>query len=185
MQEINLLQNKLKDRTNQLDKNNRVVLAGSIILLVLVAAGGFVLQTMKNNALEKSATLTQENTNIQRSLDQQESQLAVAQGFQAQTKNILTLLNNHVTWTNFINDLADSTFVTSRAMRMNSDTSGKVTIEGITPTYTDLGKVLLALETSDAVESVKLLNTAQSSDLEAGIRYALELKIKTTVLTSN
>jgi Tfp pilus assembly protein PilN len=185
MQEINLLQNKLKDKTNQLDKNNRTVLIGSIILLVLVTAGGLVLQTLKNGALDKAATLEQENASIQRSLDQQESQLAIARGFQAQTKNILTLLNNHVIWTDLMNDLAASTFATSKSMRFVSDTTGKITIEGITPTYTDLGKAILALETSDSLESVRLINTTKSSDQESGVQFFLELLAKTSVLTTN
>lgn len=182
MQEINLLQNKLKDKTNQWEKNNRVVvILLSFVLLALLAATGMIYMLSKN-AQEAKLALDQENINIQKKLDQLEDEMVKAKGFQAQSKNIATLLETHVVWSGLMKELADSTFKGSRYLNMTSDTTGLIHIEGITGTYTELGKIILALETSDQLESVKLLSTARSANELAGVTYSLDIVAKQQVL---
>ena len=177
MQDINLLQNKLKDKTDQFDKNNRLIMVILSLLLVavLVATGAFYMLT--SNAEESKLALDQENVSIQNRLDQMESQMVLAKGFQAQTQNITTLLNSHVVWTNFMNELASKTYKVSRYMSMGLETTGNIHVEGIAPTYVEIGKLLLAFETSKELKSVKLLSTSPSTDEQAGIAYSLELVV--------
>lgn len=178
MQEINLLQNKLKDKTNQWEKNNRVVVGIlTFILLVVVAAAG-MLYMLGKNAEESKQTLDQENASIQSKLNQMQKDMVLAKGFQAQSKNLSSLLDSHVIWSNLMKELADSTLKTSRYMGMTADTSGLIHLEGLTLDYTQLGKIILALETSEEVQSVRLLNTAQSQDRLAGIMYSIDIQVR-------
>jgi Tfp pilus assembly protein PilN len=182
MQEINLLQNKLKDKTNQWEKNNRVVIGLlSFVLLAVLGATGMIYMLNKN-AEESKMALEQENISVQRKLDQMESEMQLAKGFQAQSKNIASLLQSHVIWSNLMKEMSNKTLKTSRYLGMTSDTTGLIHVEGITTDYTQLGKIILALETSEDVESVKLLNTGQSSERLGGILYSLDIKAKQEAL---
>jgi Tfp pilus assembly protein PilN len=175
MQEINLLQNKLKDKTNQWEKNNRVVIGLlSFVLLAVLAATGMVYMLTKN-AQESKLSLDQDNIRIQKELDRMEDDMVLAKGFQAQSKNIVSLLNSHVIWSNLMAEVSSSTFKLTQYVSMNTDTSGIIHVEGITASYTDLGKIILALETSEEVESVNLINTTQSTGGQAGIVYSLDI----------
>jgi hypothetical protein len=175
MQEINLLQNKLKDKTNQWEKNNRVVLAllAFVLLAVLAAAG--MIYMLEKNAQDAKLALDQENINLQKGLDRMEADMVLARGFQAQSKNIVTLLDSHVIWSSLMKEVSSSTFKLTRFMNMTTDTSGIIHIEGITASYTDLGKIILALETSEQVESVTLVNSTRSVEGQAGIVYSLDV----------
>ena len=175
MQEINLLQNKLKDKTTQWETRSRVVnILLVFVLIAMIAIGGMFFMLTKS-AEDNKVTLDKENVDIQNKLDQMDSQLAKARGFQAQSKNIATLLKTHVVWSELMNEMSSSTLKASRYFSVTSETDGRVHIEGITPTYVDLGKLLLALETSDQFQSVTLLSTAPSKDEAAGVIYAIEV----------
>lgn len=183
MQEINLLQNKLKDKSDQFEKNNRMIMIVLSLLLtvVLVATGAFYMLTQ--SAVDATVALNQENVQIQTRLDQMESQMVLARGFQAQSKNITTLLNTHILWSGFVNELAASTFKTTKYLSMLLTTEGRVFVEGRTPGYTELGKVLLALETSKNIEEVTLLSTSSSeTEAEAGVTFSIEMFINRSVL---
>jgi Tfp pilus assembly protein PilN len=183
MQEINLLQNKLKDKTNQWEKNNRVVIGLlSFVLLAILAAIGMIYMLNKN-AQDAKLVLDQENINLQKQLDKMEDDMVLARGFQAQSKNIVTLLDTHVIWSNLMKEVSDSTFKLTRFMNMTTNTSGIIHVEGITASYTDLGKIILALETSEQVESVALVNSTQSSEGQAGIVYSLDVFANPQALT--
>src|SRR5688572_2281953 len=131
MQEINLLQNKLKDKTNQWEKNNRVVIGLMTFVLLAVLAAMGMIYMLNKNAEESKLALDQQNLTLQKSLDQMEDDMVLARGFQAQSKNIVTLLNTHVIWSSLMKDVADNTFKLTRYMNMTSDTSGVIHVEGI------------------------------------------------------
>jgi hypothetical protein len=176
MQEINLLQNKLKDKTNQWEKNNRVAVAILSFVLLAVAAAAGMIYMLANNAEESKLALDQENVGIQSRLNRMEQDMVLAKGFQAQSKNISTILATHVIWSEFMKEVAAKTLKTSRYMSMSANTSGLIHVEGITPDYTQLGKIILALQTSEDIESVQLLSTAQSTTALGGIMYSLDIR---------
>jgi hypothetical protein len=175
MQEINLLQNKLKDTTSHWEKNNRaiVVILGLVLVAELVVGGMFYLLT--KNAVDAKESTDADNARLLTELNSMADELAKAKGFQAQAKNIDTLLRNHVIWSNIINSTSASTYKASRFFSMNSDTSGKMHIEGIVPSYTDLGKLILAFETNNDLKKVDLLSTTKSTTEQTGILFAIQL----------
>jgi Tfp pilus assembly protein PilN len=185
MQDINLLQNKLKDRTNQWEKSNRAVTAVlSMVLLAAVIASAMIFFMVKS-AQDSKAAVDQENVNLQKKLTQMEADMGLAKGFQAQSKNLSQLLGSHVVWSVFMQELANKTFKITRFNSMTTDTSGRTHIEGIVPTYTDLGKMMLALQSSDQMEAVRLVATSKSTGELAGILFSIELQAKQEVLIQN
>lgn len=181
MQEINLLQNKLKDTTNKWEKSNRTIniVLGLVLVAELVIGGMFFM--LAKSAQDTKVALDKENTQIQTSLDRMEDELAAAKGFQAQTKNIESLILSHVIWSEIIDSMAASTFKASRYLNMSSATTGVMSIEGVTANYTDLGKTMLALETNPNLLSVKLLSTAPADEEESGVNFTIETIAKQDV----
>jgi Tfp pilus assembly protein PilN len=184
MQEINLLQSKLSDKTTQWQKNGRAfnIVLALIILGELIAGGTFFMfnQTVK----EKNQNLIQANTVLKKDLADLDAGLKDARGFQAQSKNIATLLNSHVFWHGLLDEMAISTFKQGKYVTMLSDTTGVVHVEGLVASYTDLGKMLLSLETSKKFKSVRLLSTSQSTGDDAGILFSIEVEAPQTIFLS-
>jgi hypothetical protein len=178
MQEINLLQNKLKDTTSRWEQSNRtvVIILGLVIIVELVAAGLFYF--LGKNAQDSKLAMDQENVTLQSKLEQMEQDLSDAKGFQAQAQNIKTLLNNHVTWIPIIDSFAASTFKNSRYLSATVSTTGVLHVEGVTSTYSDLGKTILALQTNKDISSVQLLSLSPSTAQQAGVMFSLEIEMQ-------
>ncbi len=174
MQEINLLQNKLKDTTNHWENNNRavIVILGVLIIAELVAGAMFFMLTKSTQ--NEDLAMQAENADIENRLAEKEEDVAQAKGFQAQSKNINLLLQNHVVWNSLMDSMAAATFQASRYLNLSSDTTGRLQIEGRTPTYSDLGRMLLSLETNPNLESVRLISTAPSEGESAGVIFSVE-----------
>lgn len=181
MQEINLLQNKLNDQTSRWEKGNRWAMVLLSILLIAVLGGTVLFFLMNKAALDEKAELDKKNTTLQTELDRMKQNLTEAISFQAQTKNIETLISRHVVWNKVLDELSTSIFKNSEYVSINSTTDGELNIEGRTADYSALGKVLLALETSKLFQSVKLMNTTPTTgtdpDLNFTIRVMLDKKI--------
>jgi len=166
MQEINLLQNKVKDRTLRFERSNRLVvgLFSLIVILEFVATGG--LYFLANNTNKQTADVVSQNQSIQTAMVSNQKDLTLAKGLQAQLKNVNTLLQNHIYWSAFLTDI--SAIVPVKVQYndfQGSITDDKITIDGMASSYADVGRMLLALSTSDKFSSVKLvsLTPAQGS----------------------
>jgi Tfp pilus assembly protein PilN len=69
---------------------------------------------------------------------------------QAQLKNVRTLLDGHIYWSAFLDQVASVTPNKIQIQRINGSASdGKFHIEGVGQSYQDIGKLLLALSTSN------------------------------------
>ncbi|HYC79696.1 MAG TPA: hypothetical protein VEC17_01570 [Candidatus Binatia bacterium] len=181
MPEINLLQNKLNDNTDRWQKSGKAVNVVLVLIIVAEIIGGGAFYMMNKTAQENKLVLDQENLTIKQDLAELQNDLKDATGLQAQTKNIDTLLKNHVVWNAIIQEISDKTYRNSQYMQMTSDTTGRIHIEGMVSSYTDLGKMLLALNTSDKFDSVQLTASSPGTGGAAGILYAVEVKAKQSI----
>jgi Tfp pilus assembly protein PilN len=177
MQEINLLQNKVKDKTLSWERRNRVIVTLFTLILILeilVGVGLYVLtQTTKGQIKDVQA----KNQTIQNALDSNQKDLAAAKGLQAELKNLKVLLNNHVYWSQFFNKLAALTpKKTAFSTVSASSTDGKVRLNGIAPSYIDIGKLILSLSTSDSFSSAKLTTVAPTTGKTFGYDFVVEVK---------
>jgi Tfp pilus assembly protein PilN len=178
MQEINLLQNKIKDKSNQWENHNRLAIVLLSLIVVAELVGSGIFYTLKSKAEKAQAELTLQNASIQKDLDSKSGQLTQAKGFQAQSKNISVLLDSHVAWSELMNELATKTLKQARFLSLTSETSGVIHIEGLTPNYVNLGKLILALEQSEHIERVNLDSTAPSNSDFAGVIFSLEVVVE-------
>jgi len=178
MQDINLLQNKLKDDSNKTQRQaSLLTVVFSLILAAELAAAG-VFYYLDSSAKTKTAELGQKNAQLQRQLDEMEANLVDAKAFQGQTQNIKQLLSAHIYWSGVFNALADSTFTGTSYKIVSGDTLGKIHLEGRVVDYLSLSKSILALKTSEHFSDVILMSTNPSEDQQAGILYSLDLILK-------
>ncbi|MGE5393016.1 MAG: PilN domain-containing protein [Candidatus Saccharibacteria bacterium] len=178
MQDINLLQNKLKDRSESWEKGNRIMIAVFSLLLiaVLVLGGGLFLtnyQTDKTIEQVKS-----ENSVLTAKLNSQQGDMIGAKAFQAQIQNIRVLLGSHIVWTPFYEELIRNTLTKTTYSYVRLGLDGKVHVEGNIGSYDDLGKLLYGLSQSGKFTEVKLLNASSGESEAGGYTFSIDFKVK-------
>jgi hypothetical protein len=183
MQEINLLQNKLKDRSESWNRTNAVVgtFLGGIVVLIL--AGGGFLYFLNTDAKNKIESTNADNAAIRTKLESSQGTLAEAKAFQAQLRNIEKILSSHVYWSTVFAVAEDSMINNSQYVLFQARTDGKVHVEGVVPNLTELGKLILSLSTHPDLKDVKLTSAQGNTGTAVGFRFGLDFAIKPDLLT--
>jgi hypothetical protein len=182
MQEINLLQNKLKDRSEAWDRRNTIVGVVLGAILVLVLAAGAFLYYLNSDAKTKASEIQTENLSIQSKLDSSQGSLASAKSFQAQLRNIDKLLTGHIYWSKVF-DTAQTTIIkNSQYSLFQAKTDGKIHVEGLVSNMDSLGKLLLSLSTNPDLTGVKLISAQSNPGATAGYKFAMDFVIKPELL---
>lgn len=177
MAEINLLKNELQGRgvftlgTKGL-LSLYVLLA--VIALELLAYGGLVIY--KKQIEKKVLKAEQQAASIDLEIGQNSEKRLAAISFQRRLNNLQVLLDNHQFWSVVMEELAAHTVKTVRyeTMQVSPGTS-QITILGNTPSYTELGKLLLGLRTSKKILNTELKTTTQSGKEQGGYKFTMEL----------
>jgi Tfp pilus assembly protein PilN len=158
MQEINLLQNKVKDRTLQFERSTRLIVVLFTFVLIAEAAAFTGLYLLTSGTEKQTEQVKVQIGQIRTAMDSNNQELALAQGMQAQLKNVNTLIRNRVYWSAFLDELSRVTPVNVQYTNMSGAVTDNVFhIEGITDTYADVGRLLLSLSTNkDKFSNVKL-----------------------------
>ncbi|MBX4205143.1 MAG: PilN domain-containing protein [Candidatus Doudnabacteria bacterium] len=178
MQEINLLQNKVKDRTLQFERSNRLVMVffSLLLLLEIGAVAGLFFLIKSTDA--KTQDVIKANLQTQAEMNTNQKDLVKAQGFQAQLKNVRSLIDNHIYWSAFLDQLAKITPTKVQFRTVTGSVAdNKLHVEGVAQSYQDVGRVLLSLETSDKFKQVKLRSVNPSQDSAFGYSFALEITV--------
>ncbi len=182
MQDINLLQSKLKDRTVSWDRKNSLIIGVLMAVLLAVLGYGGVLVYLNSSTKTETAKLRAENTSIKAKLDSNQGELADAKGFQAQLQNIEQLTRTHVYWSGIFNLVQDTVLKRSEYDLVTMKTDGRVHVEGLTDTFTNLGKLILSLSSNPDVHDVHLLSAQRSSGQKAGYTFSLDYSINQALL---
>jgi Tfp pilus assembly protein PilN len=184
MQEINLLQNKVKDRTLAFERSNRLVLAifSVVVVIEIIGTVGFILLTRSANA--KTETLKTESQQIQDAMNANQSDLSAAKALQAQLKNVKSLLSGHIYWSSFLDLLASVTPAKVLYHSLNgSIEEGVIHVEGVAPSYTEVGNLLLSFSTSPKFTNAKLLSVSPSQTTTFGFAFSIDLKVANNAFT--
>lgn len=183
MQEINLLQSKIKDRQERWQKNNRTANIVLFLILIIVLAVGGLFMYLNSGSADKLRTVASDTAKAQSEIDAQQETLHSAENYQAQLKNLQLVLNNHVAWSNFFKELGDYTLKGITYTSMHGNLTDTVHLEGQTKTYTEMAKLLLGLSTSKNFEKVDLLSTGPSSNENFGYIFSVDLTVAPNLFT--
>lgn len=184
MQEINLLRSQLKDSTAVWHTRNRILTSVFVLVLILeVGLAALFFLLTKTTQVKKSA-LTEENRQTQSKINERQVDLLPARAFQAQLQNLGALVDKHIYWTTFFDELAQHTFSKTRFTGVQAGKTGLIHLEGEVSNYADMGKMLLALSTSGKFKDVKLIASSPSKAEKFTIIFAVELKINQDLLVA-
>jgi hypothetical protein len=179
MQEINLLQSKLKDRTYASDKRNAIILgiAGFITILVFVAGG--VLYMANKDKQRAINGLKKENESIQSKLDSAKGDLSSAKSFQAQLKNIEKLMALHIYWSPVLERLEANALKNGMYISLQATSNGKVHVEGLTDSMVNVGKLILSLSTDKSnFYDVKLSSIKRNEGAISAYNFEVDFMVK-------
>ena len=131
------------------------------------------------------AQATSQMTGLKQQLSAKQSTLGEAQTFQAQVANIKALVDSHTYITPLLTELSSMTYVKAQYLSLDADeTTGKVHVEGVSPSYLDIGKLILGLSTSQKFTSVKLLSILPSTAETADYHFSIDVTVPATIFTS-
>jgi hypothetical protein len=177
MAEINLLKNSQQDRPKfSLEGSNPTGLYVALTILVLellLYAGLFgynlqvhrQIQAVQERGAQVDTKVSQNNNNRQQ---------AVAA--QARLANLQTLLNTHLGWSAVFGELENVTYKLANFTDLQvRETGNTLLISGNAPTYTDVAKVIIGLQTSSKILDVTLVTSGQSQITGSGYTFNLEV----------
>lgn len=137
--------------------------------------GGGVLYMLTKNLTDESAQLITNNQELQENIESSSNDLAEAKILQAKLANISTLLKNHINATPLLDELESFTYIRSQYVNVSFEEEGKMHLEGNVSSYSDLGKLLLGLSTSEYFEDVRLLSVSVGSESETYYRFSISM----------
>lgn len=186
MREINLLQPEKQKKFSNLPtvvENGRIVLALTILLVAELAVfGGFLFLNFRlsKEIADTSAGIAE----IDAKLTNPDPQLAEAIKAQAALRAVGALLDGHRHWTNVWKELSRVTYKNSQYISLNATLeTNKFSVNGRSPSYTDLGKLILGLQTSPEFTDIKLLESGPISERETGIKFSISVSYKPAFIT--
>lgn len=182
MQEINLLQSKLRDRTETWERKNFLVSGFFAILVVAVLTLGGVFYFMNKNTKTEADRIKTENVEINNKLKSNQGQMATARALQAQFQNIEVLSEEHVFWTPILNEIQAATLKRTQFTLLTTTIDGKAHIEGLIDNLEDLSKLILGLSTNEELTNVKILSFNLSQDEMVRYKFAIEFGFKRELL---
>lgn len=177
MQEINLLQNRVKDTTHVWEKQSKLMLTLLSLILIIILGGTGVLYFL-NQSLEKQiSVVAEDNVTLNKQLTEEQKDLGSAKTFQAQLANLRVLIANHSYLSPLLDELTKTTYKQARYINLDVADSGKIHVEGGVGTYSDLGKLLLGLSTSTKFQNVKLLSAVPSSGITNSYIFSVDMNV--------
>lgn len=180
MEEINLLQNRVKDSTQIWGRQGRlvVIILSSILGLLLAGDGGLYLLS---SSLQKNIdSVSNDTLTIRKVLDEKKKTLGDAVTFQAQLVNLRVLLDQHTVLSPLLEELSKVTYQKAQFFSLDV-AAGKIHVEGKVADYGDLGKLLLGFSTSPNFSGVKLISVGSSSDKVSGYTFVIDMKASPSI----
>lgn len=175
MSEINLLKDELRETKLGLNRRNLISLyvAAGIFVLELVLFG---VLTLRERSYQKQArAVEQSGAGIDLEITKTEKERLGAISFQSRLANLEVLLQEHVYWSEVLEEIAAYTYkpIVYRTLQVDQG-KHKVILTGTAPTYSDLGKLILGLRSSPKFLEVNFASSGQAEGRESGYGFQLE-----------
>lgn len=105
-----------------------------------------------------------------------QADLGEALGYQQRLRNLQLLLYGHLFWSPVFEELEKYTFkpITYDTLAGSIEES-KVVVTGTASSFSDIGKLILGLESSENIQNVMFQSSGQAKGEQAGYGFSLEL----------
>ncbi len=178
MSDINLLQNP-SAQSSVISGRSRVFLARILMFALVVVVLGYVglkffsWQNGKTMAQTQTAVVAAQNEALN---DKQRKELITRQG---QSKELDSLVKNHMYWSYMLPELAKVTLRTARYTEISTDDQGKLLVTASLPSYEDLEKYMQIYdlpEYNQQFSNVKILSISRQQ-LNESIQTVVRLEL--------
>ncbi len=183
MEELNLLQNRVKDTTHAWQDQSRLAMTILSVILILLLGGVGALIFFNQTIQKQTDDLTLQNQDLQKQINDRQPGVANATTFQAQLLNLKSLVNTHTYLSPLLNELGKFTYNKAQYLTMDANQSGKIHLEGRVSNYTDLGKLILGLTTSEQFKNVKLLSVSPTGGTTNAYQFAIDMQVSSTIFS--
>jgi len=178
MQEINLLRNQVRDTTAVWQTRNKVLISLLAVLIIIEVGLGVVFLLLNQSYTTQAQLVNDSKDQLNTKIKAKEANLGPAQAFQAELINLKSLSAKHIYWSKFFDELAGKTYTNARFLNIQGDLTGMINLEGEVKNYTDLGKLILALSTSNKFQEVRLTSSRPSKAKIITLIFSLQLVVK-------
>lgn len=153
------------------------------ILTIICAIGLYALSLTKKYQLSSTEKKLKDVQDELKGMSETDTAAKVAS---AAVENYDALVSDMNHWSVFLQQLSDSTFISSKLTEVSmQQESGVLNIEGIVRTYEDLSKYIVALRDSEVIDEVTLISAnLDTSANVAGIGFVLEALPNASALAS-
>jgi len=136
----------------------KIIWSSGLIALLLVGFGSGGLLVYKNKLNAASAAANDKLVSLQGVLEKVRQEAEEATFFQTKIKALTAALTHRVSWLPFFSWLEKNTVGDVYFNGLAADSSGRVTLSGYAPDYTEIAKQFRAFEQSKQVQQVEVTN---------------------------
>ena|SRR3989344_5914998 len=183
MQEINLLQSKIRDTSFSWQKQSRIIIALLSVVLIALVGLGAVFFLLNRSTEQKLTDAKNQGIEIQKNISSRNAEVKNASSFQAQLANLKTLVGAHTYLSPLLVELGKSTYIKSQYVILDATNDGKIHLEGRTASYDDLGKLVLGLSTSSQFKNIQLKSVVPSSGKTNAYQFSLDMEVNPEIFT--
>jgi hypothetical protein len=175
MADINLLQNSnLQSSGSQRLFKSLGAIGVTLLALSIVIYVGLFLLSLRTQA--QTDEVVKARTEIENKIKQQENYTPLVTR-QEKAKNLKTLLDNHLVWSDVVPNFAKYTLNTATFTKFAANVDGTTTISGTVPSFEELSKMMKAFQmgSNDYIKDVKLTSVALGSETDNNITYSIKV----------
>ena len=176
MAQINLLKNELQKRGPfqfRPGLGSLYAVLGVLAFELLFYGGLLVYDRYVLNQI-KSAETASAGTDFE--INKLNLDLKEAVSFQTKISSLKSLLGGHVAWSQVFDELEKFTHQSTSYQTLNADLEKHIlSLTGIVPSYSDMGKLILGLKKSPNIQDVQLTASSRSDSDIAGYNFGIEV----------
>lgn len=183
MEEINLLQNRVRDHSQLWQRQSKLIVGSLSVILALLLGVAGLFYLLGSSVQKNIEALNSETAKINDTMDAKKKTLGDATTFQAELANLKALYAQHTILSPLLDELGKATYQKVQFETLDVVGSSKIHIEGRVANYNDLGKMLLGFSTSPSFSDVKLSSVIPDTGQVVGYVFAIDMKANPNIFT--
>lgn len=163
------------------------LISGSLLIVLL---GYLSLRTYVANKQAESEAIQQEIITLQQDLEKARAGAERAIADNHRVVFLADVLKKQTNWENFFTWLESRTIPTVQFQNLAADASGSITLAGTAPSFTEVGRQMLAFQQSDKVKEITLSGVSVERDMTrstspAVIKFNFAIKLPSSLFLAN
>src|SRR3989344_7880418 len=184
MAQINLLRNELQKRGPfqfRPGLGSLYLVLGVLAFEILLYGGLFLYD---RHVLSQTRAAEEASAGTDFEINKLSPDLKEAISYQSRISSLEKLLGGHVAWSAVFDELGKYTYKSATYQTLNADLENHIlSLSGIVPSYTDMGKLILGLKKSAHILGVELVASSRSDSDIAGYNLSIDVTFDPKLLS--